>query len=166
MSVLYNESDRQLLGRKAEFVERIDEALKPWQHWFPRAQRRYTAMRWWPIGFYNHQWPDGQCNLYLHNLEPGFVTKAQQASCLRWLPYRKFADGGNMNGAQFWHRGHLHDIYGGKAHVRLELSGVRFDLTIQPMRVVYVLETAHHVRVFQGRTKVVLTNVPRARSSI
>lgn len=118
---------------------RLHQLEKPTKHQIPTDWCQYTVVKWWPVAFYNN----GR-HLFLTTGHPRFVPSHE----FRFLSFRTYCRGGNLNGVEFRHLGHLYGLHGGPAKVEINFRGIGTILDIPPRKVAWVEETAQLVNVY------------------
>ncbi len=132
----------------------IWQRTKPSMFWMDDQECRMSSPHWWPIAFYN----SGQ-HLYLTTGAPRFITAVEQAQ-FQPLSFRRYCHGGNCNGVNFRHLGHMYGIHGGPAEVEIELQGIKTLLRVKPKNFAWLYEGQKMVCAVEYQQPVNLGRVP------
>jgi hypothetical protein len=138
-----------------EYYKPVATIRKSPQYYTPLDWQEYTDVCWWPIGFYN-----GGKHLFLTRRDPGFFSTADQKR-MEFLPFRQYCAGGNENGVQFRHLGHLYGLNGGKAHVEVSYDGMCFRFDVQAQNFIFLYDEPTCVTLYESRRPAFLPHVSR-----
>lgn len=104
-------------------------------------RRRRIDLDWWPVAFYNS-------GFHLYIFHPSVQpTSIPSHIHHQWLPFKQYCTGGNSNGVEFVHAGH---VGRGGCMVNIQIDKLKFTFVVPPRQAIFVRETKRGVYIYLG----------------